>query len=236
MKLYSELAEWWPLMSPPAYYAEDAEALAPLLALRSQAAKPRLLELGSGGGHLASLLSQRFEMTLVDLSPQMIAVSRRLNPECRHLEGDMRTLRLGETFDAVLIFDAISHMTEAQDLQAAIDTVRAHLSINGVAVFCPDTTAETFHPGLASGGTDGPGRCMRYLEWTHPGVTGTSYTVDIAYLLRDAGGSGRTEHDRMEMGIFTRAHWQQALIHAGFETPEIHTVSKRDVMRAVATA
>ena len=36
-------------------------------------------------------------MTLVDLSEEMLAVSRELNPECEHLQGDMRTLRLGRT-------------------------------------------------------------------------------------------------------------------------------------------
>jgi hypothetical protein len=37
----------------------------------------------------------------------MLELSRALNPECRHLQGDMRSLRLEERFEAVLIFDAI---------------------------------------------------------------------------------------------------------------------------------
>jgi hypothetical protein len=40
-------------------------------------------------------------MTLVDLSEEMLVVSRQLNPECQHHQGDMRTVRLGRTFDAV---------------------------------------------------------------------------------------------------------------------------------------
>ena len=234
MKLYSDLAEWWPLMSPPGDYIDDAEALAPLLSPLRKAGRPRLLELGSGGGHLASLLSARFDITLVDLSPQMLDVSRRLNPDCRHLEGDMRSVRLGDLFDAVLIHDAVSHLTNADDLQAGIETARAHLSVGGIAVFCPDATIECFHPGLVSGGTDGAGRSMRYLEWTHPEVRGCLYTADIAYLLRDADGNARVEHDRMEMGIFSRADWKQALIRGGFEAPDILPVSGRDVLRAVA--
>jgi len=34
-------------------------------------------------------------MTLTDLSPQMLTMSRELNPECAHVQGDIRTLRLG---------------------------------------------------------------------------------------------------------------------------------------------
>ena len=59
-----------------------------------------MLELGSGGGNNASHLKAHFQLTLVDLSPAMLAVSRALNPECEHLQGDMRTVRLGRRFDA----------------------------------------------------------------------------------------------------------------------------------------
>ena len=70
-----------------------------------------LLELGSGGGNNASHLKHRFECTLTDLSPEMLALSRTLNPECEHIEGDMRTLRLERTFDAVFVHDAIAYIT-----------------------------------------------------------------------------------------------------------------------------
>ena len=67
MKLYDELAEWWPLFSAPADYAEEAEFFADLL---TEACAPRtVLELGSGGGNNALYLKSRFKMTLVDLSP-----------------------------------------------------------------------------------------------------------------------------------------------------------------------
>ena len=39
-----------------------------------------LLELGSGGGNNASFLKMRFDMTLVDLSPGMLEVSRAALP------------------------------------------------------------------------------------------------------------------------------------------------------------
>ena len=97
-----------------------------------------VLELGSGGGHVALHLKQRFAMTLVDLSEDMLAVSRRLNPECEHLQGDMRTVRLGRTFDAVFVHDAVDYMTTEADLRRAIETAFAHCRPGGIAVFVPD--------------------------------------------------------------------------------------------------
>ncbi|MDQ3982493.1 MAG: class I SAM-dependent methyltransferase, partial [Actinomycetota bacterium] len=124
--LYTRLAEWWPLLSPPAEYEEEAELYRELLADSAAIPVEDVLELGSGGGNNASHLKQGFRMTLADLSPEMLAVSRRLNPECEHVRGDMRTIRLGRTFDAVFVHDAIAYMTNEDDLAAALRTVAEH--------------------------------------------------------------------------------------------------------------
>jgi SAM-dependent methyltransferase len=234
MKLYAELADWWPLMSPPDDYAEEARVVASLLDPQPRGARLRVLELGSGGGHLASHLKARFEMTLVDRSPEMLAVSRRLNPECRHLRADMRTLRLSATFDAILIFDAISHLVDVSDLLAALVTARAHLEVGSVALFCPDWTRETFRPGVAAGGSDAGDRGLRYLEWTHPAIEATSYRTDIAYLLRHPDGAVTVVHDHVRLGVFSRAEWRRTCRHAGFDAAEIRAVAGRDVILARA--
>src|SRR4029079_11967617 len=110
-KLYGELASWFHLLSSPVDYAEEAEFARTLLAPAASAPPQTLLELGSGGGNNASHLKAHFQMTLVDLSPGMLAVSRQLNPECEHVEGDMCAVRLGRLFDAVFVHDAIMYLT-----------------------------------------------------------------------------------------------------------------------------
>ena len=72
----------------------------------------------------------------------------------------MRTLRLGRTFDAVLVHDAIDYMTTEADLRAALTTAYAHCE--RVALFLPDEITETFEPSTDHGGTGD----VRYLEWT----------------------------------------------------------------------
>ena len=76
MKLYSDLAEWWPLMSAPEDYEEEAAFYGTTLAAACSAPPITVLELGSGGGNNASYLKARFTMTLVDPSAAMLAVSR----------------------------------------------------------------------------------------------------------------------------------------------------------------
>ena len=56
-------------------------------------------------------------MTLVDLSARMLEASRRLNPECAQVRGDMRTVRLGRMFDAEFVHDAIVYPTRQRAAQ-----------------------------------------------------------------------------------------------------------------------
>src|SRR5258707_15796276 len=150
-RLYTEFAEWWPLISPPAEYAQEAAYLSGVLA---SAAPPvqEVLDLGSGGGGVAVHLKERFAMTLVDLSEDMLAGSRRLNPGSAHIQGDMRTVRLDRQFDAVLVHDAVDYLTCEADLRQGIDTGYAHGRPGGVALFVPDHIADTFR---ATGGRRG---------------------------------------------------------------------------------
>ncbi len=217
-KLYGDLAAWWPLMSSPDDYEEEAAFYETAMAEACERPPRTVLELGSGGGNNASHLKARFDMVLVDLSPGMLEVSRRLNPECEHVQGDMRTVRLGREFDAVFVHDAVCYMTTEADLRRAMETAFVHCRPGGAAIFAPDHLRENFAPSTEEGGHDGDGRAMRYLMWTwDPDPSDSSYTVDFAYLLREADGSVRVEHDRHVEGLFSRGDWLRLLAETGFE-------------------
>lgn len=216
--LYDELAEWWPLLSAPEDYAEEAAEYERLLLETADGDVTTVLELGSGGGNTASHLKRRFRMTLVDRSPGMLSVSRALNPECEHVEGDMRTTRLDRTFDAVFVHDAVAYLTTEEDLAATIATAAAHCRPGGATVFVPDFVRETFVEGTDHGGHDGPDRAMRYLEWRHdPIAIDTTYLVDFAFLLRLPGDALDVRRDRHVCGLFPRQTWLDLLEQSGFE-------------------
>ena len=136
--MYDALADWWPLLSAPEEYEGEAAFYADALAGACHGPLRRVLELGSGGGNNASHMKARFEMVLVEPSAGMLAVSRRLNPDCRHVQGDMRSVRLGELFDAVFVHDAVAYMTTLDDLRKAIATAAAHCRPGGAVLLAPD--------------------------------------------------------------------------------------------------
>ena len=213
---YGELASWWPLISPLSDYQGEATFVADLIARRASPLE-RVLELGSGGGHCAHFIKHLAQMTLVDLSEGMLDVSRQLNPECRHVAGDMRTVRFEETFDAVFVHDAIEYMTTEDDLRAAFETAAAHLRSGGVALFLPDHLVETFEPSSDCGGVDGTdGRSVRFLEWTwDPDPDDTWVQTEYSFVLRDPQGVSHV-HESHRTGLFARATWLRLLDECGF--------------------
>lgn len=215
-RMYHEFADWFHLLTAPEDYKEEVEFYAQAIVENSPAPIRDALELGSGGGNNASHLKSRFKMTLTDLSEDMLNISRRLNPECEHIQGDMRSLWLGRQFDAVFIHDAIMYMLTEADLLKAMKTAFIHCRPGGVALFVPDFIRETFAPNTRHGGHDGEGRSMRYLEWTwDPDPDDTWYYVDFMYLFRE-GEVTKSEYERHTFGLFAEKDWLELMDEAGF--------------------
>jgi SAM-dependent methyltransferase len=216
-RLYRDLADWYPLLTPVGDYVEEAAFYRRLFETHCRRPPRTLLDLGSGGGHNAAYLKAKLACTLVDLAPAMLALSRRLNPECEHVHGDMRSLRLGRVFDCVLVHDAISYMASRADLTNAIATAFEHTAPGGVALFQPDFVSETFEAGTETGGSEAGGRALRYVEWRWaPNSKTDIYVTDMAYLLRDEGDTVEVFHDRHVMGLFSRVVWLELIAAAGF--------------------
>ncbi len=223
VRLYSDLAPWFHLLTHPSDYADEANHIVRVVDATVEGRAETLLELGSGGGNNASHLKQRFSCTLTDISPEMLELSRTLNPECEHIQGDMRTLRLGSVFDAVLVHDAIAYITTEDDLRAVFETIAVHLRPGGIAVLVPDTTRERFATGTQHGGHDGDdGRSLRYLEWDHdPDPDDTTYEVEFVVVLMKEGREIRVEHDHHTCGVFPEAVWHRLIADAGLDLVDV---------------
>jgi SAM-dependent methyltransferase len=217
-RVYTDLAGWWPLISPPGEYADEAAYLAEVFGAAGIPVRD-VLDLGSGGGGVAVHLKDRLALTLVDLSDEMLAVSRQLNPECEHVRGDMRSIRLGRTFDAVLAHDAIDYMTTEEDLRQVIETAFVHCRPGGLAAFVPDHVADAFQPvsGGGGGGSDATGRQASFTEWTwDPDPDDDWIQAEYEFVLRDADATVQVERETHRLGAFSRTTWLRLLSGAGF--------------------
>jgi SAM-dependent methyltransferase len=229
-RLYTEFADWFHLLTAPEEYAEEADWYLRTLRAAAGGTPRTLLELGSGGGNNAFHYKRHIaQVTLTDLSPAMLALSQQINPDCEHIQGDMRDLRLDRVFDAVFVHDAVCYLTTENDLKQAMHTAFVHVRPGGVAVFAPDHVRENFADSTDHGGHDAGGRGLRYLEWTFdPDPSDSIYLVDYAYLLHAVGQPTRSVYDRHTCGLFSRADWLRLLAEVGFE-PSVKQLEHSEV-------
>jgi SAM-dependent methyltransferase len=228
-RLYRDLADFFPLVTPVEEYAEEAAQWRSLLRFKLGPARHTILDLGAGGGHNLSYIKADFEATATDISEEMLALSRRLNPEVEHSHGDMRTIRLGRTFKAVLVHDAISYMLSEDDVRAVLATAAAHLAPGGLLVLAPDHYTETFKGPIVDHHTAVRGDVeLTFIEYTYdPDPADTTVEAIMFFLIREHGQL-RIEQDHHTLGIFPMKRWFKLLEGAGF-TAEKHPITLSNV-------
>ncbi len=148
-------------------YAGEVDLIEQILGRYGRGGPRKVLDLGCGTGSHAIPLAQRgHAVTGIDRSPGMLAhATEKLKaisfpagvPAPVFLEGDLRSLDLGQRFEVVLMmFAVLGYQHENADLLAALGTVRRHLEPGGLFIF-------DVWNGLAVL-TDRPGRRVREVK------------------------------------------------------------------------
>lgn len=116
-------------------YAAEVEYIACLLE-RYGVSGPELLEFGSGTGRHGRLLAERgYGVTGIERSAEMVAQAQ-LAPGFTCQQGDICTVQLGRTFDAVLsLFHVVSYQTTNAAAQAVFARAAEHLQPGGLFLF-----------------------------------------------------------------------------------------------------
>ncbi len=221
-RLYGDLAWTWPIISRKESYIAEAEEFREVISAHSPMAVQTVLHLGCGGGHLDFTLKKHFAATGVDISDAMLTLARRLNPEVVYAVGDMRTVRLGQTFDAVIIADSIDYMLTPADLQAAFTTAFRHLKPGGVFCTYAEATLERFQQNKTKCSTCAQGDVeITFIENLYdPDPTDTTYEMTFVYLIR-RGGQLTIETDRHLCGLFGLETWLRLLRAVGFAVTQM---------------
>ena len=216
-RMYDEFAHLWPLISTRQDYENEAQLWRDALRDKLGPGRHEILELGVGGGHNLSYLTEDFQATAVDVSEKMLLNSVALNPSVEHHVGDMRSIRLAKSFRAVLIHDAIGYMLTEDDLRSTFATARAHLERGGVLVVAPDDFRETFSGPRVTHGTNSDGNTqLTQIEYQYdPDPEDTVIESRMFFLILE-GDKLRVEQDRHILGLFSLQTWLDLMQESGF--------------------
>jgi len=220
-RLYRDLTWLWPIISPPEEHIKENEKFSKLLRACSSDEIQTLLNLGCGGGHDDFTLKKYFNITSVDISPAMIDLAKRLNPEVTYKIGDMRTIRIAQVFDAVLISDSIAYMLTKDDLLASFRTAFTHLRPGGVMLTLVEETTESFQQNktLCSTHIKDKVEVAFVQNYYDPNPKDTTYEVTLLYLIRRRGHQ-TIEADYHQCGLFSLETWKELLQETGFQVEQ----------------
>jgi SAM-dependent methyltransferase len=227
LRLYKDLCWTWPIISPPGDYIEEAEFFADKIKKYAKIETKSILDLGCGGGHMDWTLKKHFDITSIDISPDMLALARKLNPEVEYIEGDMRSVRLDRQFDAVVIHDSILYMQTLDELKAAFETAYEHLKKDGLMItYCEEWPEHFIQNKVRSQRNTKDKIDLIFIEnYYDPEPDDTTYEGTFIYLIR-RDGKLEINHDFHTMGIFPLDDWRRTICDVGFtlhETKFIHS-------------
>jgi SAM-dependent methyltransferase len=144
MKVFDAYARYYDLLYANKDYPGEA-AFVDRLLRQHGGAGGTLLELGCGTGkHALELVRLGWRVTGVDLSEAMVAQAQArsaalpadLRTAASFQPGDVRTVRTGQKFDAVIsLFHVLSYQTTNADLQAEVATAALQLKPGGLFLF-----------------------------------------------------------------------------------------------------
>jgi SAM-dependent methyltransferase len=141
-KIFNQYAKYYDLLYADKDYAKEAQYVVGLHENHNASKPLSILELGCGTGkHAQEFSKMGVTVTGVDLSDAMV---ERANAESldqcsfknNFLVGDVRTIRLWQTFDTVIsLFHVASYQTQNEDLLSMFKTAAVHLKTGGLFIF-----------------------------------------------------------------------------------------------------
>lgn len=219
-RAYGDLAWTESIVGSPEDCREETELFGKLMKDNSKIEVGSLLHLGCGAGASDYTFKRHFQVTGVDLSEDMLAIASKRNPEIRYVRGDMRDVRLGERFDAVVIPDCIDYMRTEEDLRKAIGTASEHLRPGGVLLIVANTIEEFAENNFAYSGCEGDVEITIFENNYIPKSSRTGYEATLIYLIRRSGKL-EIHTDRHELGLFPLATWLHLLRDRGFTVRQV---------------
>lgn len=227
---YNDLAWTELLIGSPEESREEIERYCKIIIDNSRFQPKTLLHLGCGAGIYDRTFKKHFRVTGIDISPGMLKIAKKLNPEVKYIHGDMRKIKLNMEFDAVAIPDSIGYMTTVRDLEKTINTAYSHLKMGGI-LFIVAHLRDNFKENnfVYTGGN----KSIKITIFENNFITSSSnYEATIVYLIR-RNIKLEVVTDVHTIGLFNFTTWNKLLKKRGFsiETIDMDNAYKRFMLK-----
>lgn len=175
-----------------------------------------LLDAGCGTGHHAGLLSERYQVTGLDLDKNILSVARKKHPAIPFYQGNMIDYKLNKRYDIVIsLFSSIGYVQTKNNLNRAINNLSSHLNPGGVMLIEPWFSPAEWNPGkVFTLHVNQPE--LKITRMSHSSQKGSLSILEFQYLIGTKKGiEHRTEIHKL--GLFDRKDYLNAFQKAGLK-------------------
>lgn len=180
-----------------------------------------LLDVACGTGNHLRFYAEAFdEVAGMDLSQDMLAVAKESLPGVPLHLGDIRDFDLGRTYDAVSCLFAVGHLQSAEELDAALARMAAHVVRGGVVVVEPWWSPDTFDARHVSAELFDD-RQPVLARMSHSVRTGRRVRTDVHCMAAHPEAGVRHSSHSFELTLFTREEYEAAFTRCGLSPVQV---------------
>ena len=180
-----------------------------------------LLDIACGTGGHVIYWREKYRVTGLDNSSEMLSRAKGKFPDIEFVNHDMMNFALDRQFDAMIcLYGSIGFVRTPENLNRSLYTFAAHLKEGGVLCLTPWSTREEFKPKIVVDAVKHPHlriARMENVKLKAPGLV----EVDFHHLL---GRDGKVTYltQSTEVGLFSRQQYLDAINNAGLELMEYY--------------
>ena len=175
-----------------------------------------LLDVGCGTGHHAGLLSERYQVSGLDLDPNILSVARKKYPGIPFYQGNMLDFKLNSSYDVIIsLFSSIGYVQNRNNLRKTIANLARHLRPGGVMLIEPWFSPDEWNSGrVFTLHVDQPG--LKITRMSHSSRKGNLSILEFQYLIGTKKG---IEHrvETHKLGLFYKRDYLNAFQKAGLK-------------------
>lgn len=206
-RFYDALYSWKDYPAEAHYIKETVDKRAPHAV--------SLLDVACGtGAHLEHLVDS-FQVSGLDLDPELLNIARGRVPSADLHLGDMSSFDLGRRFDVVIcMFSSIGYVRSLDRLRQAAYALATHMEPGGLLMLEP-----WFGPGeFEDGRVDtlvGRSDDLTIERVARSRLEGRDSIIDFDYTVADSSGVRERFSEHHVLGLFTRQEYNKAIEGAG---------------------
>jgi SAM-dependent methyltransferase len=201
------------------YHYLDYAGAAERVRERLRTAHPQartLLDVGCGTGRHLEHLARDYQVTGLDLNPELLRGAGERCPGIPLVQGDMTDFDLGTTFDVITcLFSSIAYVKTLENLGRTLARFAHHLNPGGLVLIEPWFTPETYWTDTVT--TNFSDGADLKIAWMYTSTRRDRLAVlDIHYLV---GQPSRVEHftECHELALWTHEEYLASIRAVGLE-------------------